>query len=85
MGSLELTYHSARNGFCSVNYTALNHQGQKLFYCMQLTFGKNFGLFRCSKDWEPDHEIELEHIKEIDLPHGDTTIEDQLTEFLSHM
>lgn len=71
------------NGFCRVEYSAVNPQGQKVYYCLQ-DEGVGYGgviCYRCSRDGEPSHQVR--YVKDrFEVPTGDSSIEVTVREYL---
>ena len=42
-------------GFCRIYY----RDSENSLYCFQVSWGKNFELFLCTKDGEPSHRVPL--------------------------
>ena len=62
---MELTKFQNNIGFCQINYTTRNEDGQRLFYCLQDN-GANFGgirLMRCTQEFEPSHEVSFTKVR----------------------
>jgi hypothetical protein len=76
--------HSIDNGFCRVNYKAVNYKGETIFYCLQ-DEGKLWGgviCYRCSKDFEPDYQMRYPR-DQFEVPTGDSAIEIAVREYLT--
>jgi hypothetical protein len=57
MGVL-MSFHSEDTGFCRAYYTTCNKYNQKILYCVQEEFTNVFVIYRCTKDGEPNYEVQ---------------------------
>lgn len=90
---LQLTLHSVDSGFCRVYYTAPGKlTNSKLLYCFQQEWRAGhaqkygypmFKFYRCSRDGEPDYEIDFGQIARVSPPSGNSEIEQELRAFLT--
>lgn len=84
MGQLDLKFKYEDSGNCRVMYTAPGKNPRhKLVYCLQKTYGKEYALYRCSRDGEPSYEIPLSNIKTIEMPPVDGRTGQEVVEFLA--
>lgn len=72
---------SIDNGFCRVNYIALNDEGQKGYFCIQDEGQGIFITYRCSYDNEPMYEV-YGRKSAFEVPRGDTRIERDVRKYL---
>ena len=75
--------HSIDNGYCRVNYSAVNEDGETIYYCLQdegLAYG-GIICYRCSKDFEPDYLMRY-HPSRFEVPTGNSTIEIAVRNYL---
>ncbi len=76
--------HSIDNGFCRVNYTAINADGKTIYYCLQ-DEGTNYGgviCYRCSGDFEPSYEMKY-NCNRFEIPMGNSHIEITVRNYLT--
>jgi len=84
-GSKDFKIHSIDNGYCRVNYTAVNSAGQKIYYCLQ-DEGTNYGgilCYRSSSDQEPDYLITYSRDR-FEIPTGNSAIEVSVRNYLTN-
>jgi hypothetical protein len=85
---LNLTYKFAEEGYCRVYYNRkLPEYTGVLLYCFQdegIGSNTDFKLYRCSLEGEPEYTIPIENIGIVDVPKGDSEIEQKLTRFLAN-
>jgi hypothetical protein len=80
----DFTIHSIDNGFCRVNYKAVNAAGETIFYCLQ-DEGKRYGgviCYRSTKDFEPNYPIGYSRDR-FEVPTGDSDIEKVIRDYLT--
>lgn len=80
----DFTIHSIDNGYCRVNYKAVNSAGQTIFYCLQ-DEGENYGgviCYRCSSDFEPQYPMNYRK-EQFEVPTGDSAIETVVRDYLT--
>lgn len=92
---LELQQSGMNTGYCRIYFRnvaperALNNS----VYCLQEEWTKakaektgynQFVLYRCSKDGEPQYEIDLDMVRKIQFPTGEADIEKSLSEYLTN-
>ena len=76
--------HHVDNGFCRVNYQAVNADGQTVYYCLQ-DEGKRYGgvvCYRCCGDFEPNYSIRYPK-NLFEVPTGNSEIEVAVREYLT--
>lgn len=67
--------HSIDSGFDRIYYQRKNKEGRDLLYCLQDS--REIKLYRCSRDGEPDHELDADLVTPctFDLPTGESELE----------
>ena len=79
----DLRYLNSDNGNCRIYYKTT--KGSLVCFQQETTFGKiRWGLYVCSRDGEPSHEVIAIKIGVVESPKGDERIEREFRSFITN-